>query len=217
MNEYFLEKEVEFELVIVDDGSSDRTADLVRREADAIRGIKLLCSGFNQGKGSAVKKGVFAASHDVLLVSDADLSTPIEEVEKLYPWLENGYDIVIGSRSLEDSLVAIKQPWYRQNMGKIFNVLVWLFALRDFHDTQCGFKIFRKGAAQNVFTRARISGFAFDVEVLYIAFKMGYRIKEVPVTWFNSPQSKVRVIRDPALMFFDLLRIRHLHRNEFRQ
>ena len=141
-------------------------------------------------------------------VSDADLSVPIEEMEKLLPYLEGGYHIAIGSKSRERAEMVVKQPWYREKMGRVFNLAVRLLLVGDFRDTQCGFKLFRGNVARDVFVKTAIEGFSFDVEVLYIALKQGYRVKEVPVRLVNSPASRVRLFRDPLMMFLDLLKIR---------
>lgn len=154
---------------------------------------------------------MLSSAFELILISDADLSTPMEEIEKLLPWLENGHDIVVGSRGLRGSELLKKQPWHRQSMGKIFNFFVRSLVFGGIRDTQCGFKLFKSAAANKLFALARINRFAFDVEILFLAGKMGYRIKEVPVKWINSPQSKVRIIKDSSGMLFDLLKIKFLH------
>jgi dolichyl-phosphate beta-glucosyltransferase len=144
-------------------------------------------------------------------MSDADLSTPIEEIGKLFKELEEGYDIAIGSRSVSGSEILKRQAWYRQLMGKTFNKIVRAVAVSGFRDTQCGFKLFAGDAARMVFARQRIEGFAFDVEALYLAKKMGFRIKEVPVVWVNSPDSRVSIFGDSMKMLRDILKIRFYH------
>jgi dolichyl-phosphate beta-glucosyltransferase len=142
-------------------------------------------------------------------MSDADLSTPIEEVEKLLdPILSEGYQVAIGSRALPGSDVRVHQPWYRENMGKVFNLFVQALVIGGIKDTQCGFKCFTGRAAKAIFSRQALDGFSFDVEALFIARKLGYKIKEVPIVWINSPASRVHVLRDPARMFTDLFKIR---------
>ena len=141
-------------------------------------------------------------------MSDADLSTPIEEIGKLFKELEDGCSIAIGSRAVSGSRILKKQPWYRQFMGMTFNTFIRLLAVIEIHDTQCGFKLFTRDAAKRVFALQRIERFAFDVEALYLAKKMGFRIKEVPVVWVHSPDSKVGIIKDSLRMMRDLLKIR---------
>jgi dolichyl-phosphate beta-glucosyltransferase len=176
-----------------------------------MKGIKLLRNNTNMGKGYSIKRGILASSGDSILMTDADLSTPIEELEKLSEWINRGFDIVIGSRGLKDSDIAIRQSWYREKMGKIFNLLVRAVVIGDFKDTQCGFKLFRGSVAKEVFKKSIINGFSFDVEILSIASRSGFSIKEVPVRWLNSPRSTVSIFRDPLIMFFDLVRIRLNH------
>jgi dolichyl-phosphate beta-glucosyltransferase len=197
-----------FETIVVDDGSSDNTVGIVEGFSKA-GGIPLLLlkNGINHGKGYAVRRGVLLSKGDYVLFSDADLSTPIEEMEKFLPFLRNGYDIVIGSRALKDSRLVVRQPWYRERMGKIFNLLVQILIMQGIKDTQCGFKIFKSEVAKKIFSFARINRFAFDVEALFIAKKFGYRIQDVPVVWINSPNSRVHILKDSFRMIADLFRI----------
>jgi dolichyl-phosphate beta-glucosyltransferase len=208
IDDYLRDNAHRYEIIVVDDGSSDNTLEVVRGESERLKHIRLISNEINRGKGFSVRRGVMSAHHDLVLISDADLSTPIEEVAKFLPWVEKGYDVVIGSRALRESDIIRKQPWYRQTMGKTFNVLVRTIVLGGFRDTQCGFKMFRAAAGKKVFESLKTERFAFDVEALLRAKKSGYRIKEVPVRWVNSPQSRVRVLRDSVRMFLDLLRIR---------
>jgi dolichyl-phosphate beta-glucosyltransferase len=198
---------LKFEIIVVDDGSRDSTAPLVRGLAERLTSIRLLSNERNMGKGFSIRKGILSAHGEWMLISDADLSTPIEELEKLTPYLSE-HDIVIGSRGLRESDIALKQPWYREWMGKTFNLLVRLVVMGGIKDTQCGFKLFKGEVARRVFGLSRIQGFSFDVEVLFIARKLGYRTMEVPVRWLNSPASRVSVLSDPVKMFSDLFRIR---------
>jgi dolichyl-phosphate beta-glucosyltransferase len=145
------------------------------------------------------------------LFTDADFSTPIGEVDKLLHWLENGYQIAIGSRAMPESQIKIYQAWYRQLMGKSFNKFIQLVLNLDYYDTQCGFKCFQRGAALEVFKALKSCRFSFDVEVLYIAKHLGLKVKEVPICWYNSAGSKVRLIRDSSKMFLDVLQIRFGH------
>ncbi len=161
----------------------------------------------NRGKGAAIRAGVLESTGDRLLISDADLSTPIEEWEKLR---DTGAPVAIGSRALDERLLLERQPWHRQTMGKAFNRLVRLFSIPDIRDTQCGFKLFDATLAREIFGRARIDGFAYDVEILRLARRRGAAIREVPVVWSNSPESKVSIFRDSLKMLRDLIRIRFL-------
>jgi dolichyl-phosphate beta-glucosyltransferase len=208
IDDYLRDNAHRYEIIVVDDGSSDNTLEVVRGEGERLKHIRLISNEINRGKGFSVRRGVLSAHHDLVLISDADLSTPIEEVAKFLPWVEKGYDVVIGSRALRESDIIRKQPWYRQTMGKTFNVIVRTIVLGGFRDTQCGFKMFSAAAGKKVFESLKTERFAFDVEALLRAKKIGYRIKEVPVRWVNSPQSRVRVLRDSVRMFLDLVRIR---------
>lgn len=151
---------------------------------------------------------MLAAQGKYLLFNDADFSTPIGELDKILPDFSQGYDLVIGSRALQSSSILQKQPWFRQNMGKVFNLLVRLLGLAKIKDTQCGFKCFTDSAAKDIFKLQKLDGFCFDVEVLNIAKQLGYKIKEVPVVWINRIDSRVGIVKDSLRMFFDLLRIK---------
>lgn len=197
----------DYEVIIIDDGSTDGTAAAVRKQFENRPQVRLLSYGGNRGKGYAVRYGALRAAGDVVLMSDADLSTPIEEVEKMLPLLQQGYDLVIGSRALAQSEIREHQPFYRESGGKVFNLLVRLTLLRQFHDTQCGFKLFRRAPLLPVLGHQQIDGFAFDVEMIALAQRLGLRVAEVPVVWINSPMSRVRV--GAALRAFaDLVYIR---------
>lgn len=197
------------EVIVVDDGSSDRTAEVA---ASAAKGqsipVRVLRNAKNAGKGKSVQRGVAVASRALVLFSDADLSTPIEEVEKLVAAIADGADIAIGSRALPDTRIEIRQAFYREAMGKTFNLMARLLTGVAIHDTQCGFKAFRLEVAQELFRALAIPGFGFDVEILAKAQQRGYRISEVPVVWRNSAGSRVDPIRDSLRMARDLFRIR---------
>lgn len=209
IKEYITKQDLPYEIIVVDDGSTDKTHIVVRdltRDFPYLRVISYLP---NRGKGYALRQGVLASKGEVVLLTDADLSTPIEELSKLLPLIYNHkYDLAIGSRALALSEIIRKQPWWRQSMGKFFNKLVKTLVIEDFKDTQCGFKLFRGDMARSLFKEALIDRFAYDVEILAIAKKKGKRIVEVPITWINSPESKVSPIRDSLQMLFDLLKIR---------
>ena len=198
----------EFEIIAVDDGSTDNTASLVTDFSRKLGNIHLIHYARNAGKGYAVRKGVLSSRGDLLLICDADLSTPIEEVEKLIPFIHSGYAMAIGSRALKESSIIERQPWYREGMGKTFNLFVRMLAIRGIKDTQCGFKLITGDVARALFSKCSIDGFSFDVEVLYLAEKAGYKIKEVPIRWINSPFSRVVIMWDPLKMFLELFKIR---------
>jgi len=202
---YFDQQDYAAEILVVLDGCTDATEQIVQAEFPK---VQRLAYTPNRGKGHAVRTGMLAAQGDYRLFYDADSSTPIEEVEKLWAVFDDGADVVIGSRSLPESNVAKRQAWYRQTMGRIYNRILRLFRLTSFPDTQCGFKGFTAQACEEVFPRQTVEGFGFDVELLFIAAHQGLRVEQVPVTWINSPQSKVNPISHSFGMIFDSLRIR---------
>jgi dolichyl-phosphate beta-glucosyltransferase len=208
IHSYLSDKFRDFEIIVVDDGSTDNTAPVVENLGRTFSNIRLIHYPRNSGKGYAVKTGVLASRGYFLLTCDADQSTPIEELEKLFPFLDKGFDVVIGSRGLQESNILVRQPWYRERMGRTFNVFVRVLVIGGFKDTQCGFKLFRGDVARRLFRKSLISGFGFDVEILFLAEKEGFRIKEVPVKWLNSPNSRVKIVRDSAKMFIELFKIR---------
>ena len=189
----------------MDDGSTDGTAEAA--QAVGGPGLVVLRNEGNRGKGYAVRRGMRAARGERRLMSDADLSTPIEELGRLEACLEAGHDVAIGSRALPGARIEVRQPWYRENMGRLFNVFVRVLAVPGLRDTQCGFKLFSARAAEAIFTAARLDGFSFDVEALFIARQLGYRIAEVPVVWRNDAATRVSLFGG-FQAFPDLLRIR---------
>jgi dolichyl-phosphate beta-glucosyltransferase len=196
------------EILVVDDGSEDQTASLVRTFQASHPNIHLLHNGRNRGKGFSVRQGFLQAQGDYLLFTDADLSTPIEEIDKLFAALCEPCHIAIGSRALPGSRIDIHQPRHREYLGRLFNRLVQRLVVPGIYDTQCGFKCFRREAALAICERMTSERFGFDVEMLYLAIKLGYRVREVPVIWRHSPQTRVRLWRDAASMLGDVLRIR---------
>jgi dolichyl-phosphate beta-glucosyltransferase len=198
------------EIIVSDDGSQDRTVQIA---GEFLRDFphQILVTPQNRGKGHAVRRGMLAATGDYVLFTDADLSTPIEEAERFLEHLEKDQDVVIGSRALPGSQVEIRQNFLRETMGKVFNFLAQAWTFKGVHDSQCGFKGFRREAAQKLFRLQKLDGFSFDVEIVYLAQKSGLRLLELPVIWRNSTQSRVRIFRDPLKMFWDILRIRRLH------
>jgi dolichyl-phosphate beta-glucosyltransferase len=199
------------EIVVVDDGSVDRTVAVVEelaRQATGAVAVRLLRNGRNRGKGYSIKHGVLMASGDYLLLTDADLSTPIEELPRLLRLVESeGYGIAFGSRGLADSRVEIHQPIWREVMGRCFNRLVRAITGLAFRDTQCGFKVMRRSEVLPLFRAARVERFAYDVEILYLARKAGVRAVEVPVIWRNSAASRVNALSDSLDMLKDIVAV----------
>ena len=192
------------EILVVDDGSADGTADVARAGGVDVR---VLRHEPNRGKGYAVRRGMLAATGARRLMTDADLSTPIEELARLEAELDRGWDVAIGSRAVAGARVEVHQPAYREAMGRVFNVLVQVLLLPGLADTQCGFKLFTAGAADAAFRACRLDGFSFDVEALYVARLRGLRIAEVPVVWRNDAATRVS-LGGGGTAFLDLLRIR---------
>lgn len=206
----FLEKnDFDFEIIVVDDGSQDNTNEAVKQFKDK---VKLIIQTENFGKGAAVRTGMINAKGKIRLFSDADFSTPIYEIYKLIDRINQGADICIGSRAIDRSLVKEHQPFYREYMGRIFNKFVQTLIFKGINDTQCGFKIFTEKATNLIFPKAKINGFSFDVELLYLAKKQGLKVEQVAVEWYNDERSTVNPIKDSAMMFFELFKIRRLHK-----
>ena len=196
------------EILVVDDGSHDDTADVIREYARAHSQIRLLQNPGNRGKGFSVRNGMLHARGDICLFTDADLSSPISEAPKLFDAIRAGADGAIGSRWLRTELQTERQPLYRQAFGRIFNLVLRLFLGLRFKDTQCGFKAFRREAAQRIFPLQRIERWGFDPEILYVARRMGFEVAEVPVLWAHSEGTRLHPFRDGMRMFVDVLHIR---------
>jgi len=202
-----------FEVLVVDDGSRDDTVEVARGlEADSPVGrLLVLRHVVNRGKGAALRTGVLASQGARVLLSDADLSTPIEDLERLEPHLESA-DLVLGSRAVDDADITHRQPFYRELMGKVFNLVIRLSGVRGIRDTQCGFKLLDGEAARSLFAAVTIDRFAYDVELIWLARRRGLRVVEVGVTWANSEDSRVHPVRDSLSMLRDVLRFRFRHR-----
>jgi dolichyl-phosphate beta-glucosyltransferase len=196
------------EVIVVDDGSTDGMGRIV--EALAVRDprVTVLTNERNRGKGWSVRRGVLYASGELVLFSDADLSTPIDETDRLYAAINEGADVAIASRALRSSKILKSQPFYRVAMGKTFNLLVQALLLPGIWDSQCGFKLFKAGAGKRAFQAMTIERFSFDVEFLFLAKKAGYVIREIPVRWIDNPDSRVHLSTDVLSMMKDLIRIR---------
>ena len=196
------------EIIVVNDGSRDQTPDLVRAESASHPNVRLIENPGNRGKGYSVRNGMLNAAGEVLLFTDADLSSPPEECIKLFTAIEAGADIAIGSRWLQTELQAQRQSLARQLYGRIFNLLLRIFLGLKFKDTQCGFKAFTRNAAQTVFPLQRIERWGFDPELLFLARKSGLKVKEVPVVWSHSEGTRISPLKDGTRMFFEVLAIR---------
>jgi glycosyltransferase involved in cell wall biosynthesis len=196
------------EVLVVDDGSSDATLRIAQEWSERIPGWRLVSNGENRGKGYSVRHGMLEARGRVAMFTDADLSSPIEECEKLFSAISSGSDFAIGSRAIDRSLIAVRQARYREVAGIIFNGFVRLFTGLPFHDTQCGFKAFLREPSRVVFEQQRIEGFGFDPEILFLANRHGLHGAEIPVRWAHDPATKVHVLQDSIRMFGDLVVIR---------
>ena len=211
--DYLSAQKYTYEALVVDDGSTDGTAEVCRAIASSHPWLEVLRYPVNRGKGHAVRAGVLAVGGEHVLICDADLATPIEELDGFWRFFEEGADIVIASRPLRESHLVKRQPLYREFAGRVFNLLVRAVAVRGIHDTQCGFKLFRGEAARAIFPLCSLNDFGFDIEVLHVAQRIGFRIREAPVHWHHRPGSKVRLLRDGLRMLLDLFRIRLRHRD----
>ncbi|MFH1016934.1 MAG: dolichyl-phosphate beta-glucosyltransferase [Pseudomonadota bacterium] len=203
------------EVFMIDDGSRDTTLDAAKELARRFPGLKAKALRLfpNRGKGAAVREGMLKASGEICVFLDADNATPAEELGRLVPLVRTPRTIVIGSRAHKGTQLEQKQPWWRQGMGKTFNLLVRLCLGLPYRDTQCGFKLFGREAAEVCFSRQKLDRFAFDAELLWIAHQEGLTIIEAPVRWRHVEESRVRPVGDSLKMIRDLLRIRWLHRS----
>ena len=208
IDKYLRGRDYNYEIIVVNGGSTDRTSDIVRQMMPEIKNLKLL-EVKNLGKGYAVREGMLRAKGKYRVFTDADNSTSIDQVEKMWPWFEKGYDVVFGSRDVKGAVLDPPQPWLRKAvLGQGFKLLrKMIIGLWGIEDTQCGFKGFTERAVKEIFPRGKIDGWAFDPEILVLAKKKGYKIKEIPVTWINDPDSKVK-LKGMVNMLFELLKIK---------
>ncbi len=205
---YAAERGWDAEVIVVNDGSRDNTAEIVRSYVEKDPRLRLLENPGNRGKGYSVQNGMLHAQGKILLFSDADLSSPIQEAEKLFGALENGADIAIGSRWLQSNLQTQRQPLHRQLFGRVFNLLLRTMLGLSFKDTQCGFKAFTRSAAETIFPLQNIERWGFDPELLYLAKKFKFKVAEVPVAWAHREGTRINPLSDGAKMFLEMLKIR---------
>lgn len=193
INDYLSKQQYKYEIIVVNDGSTDKTIEILSGIKNQILNLKILDNKINHGKGWVVKQGMLEATGDIRLFTDADNSTPIDHIEKMLPYFKEGYDVVIGSRRVRGSIISVHQPWYKEILGRIGNLIIRIFAVRGISDTQAGFKAFTAKAAQIVFPRLTLARWGFDFEALAIAKKHELKIKEIPITWINDPKSHVKL------------------------
>jgi len=205
---YVSAQEWNAEIIVVNDASRDNTAEIIRRFAEKDSRLRLLENTGNRGKGYSVRSGILSARGQIVLFTDADLSSPIEEAAKLFHAIDDGADIAIGSRWLRAETQTKRQPFHRQVMGRAFNVLLRLTLGLRFKDTQCGFKAFKRSAAQAVFPLQRIDRWGFDPEILFLARRLGFRVEEVPVAWGDRGGTRIHPLTDGARTFREMLHIR---------
>jgi glycosyltransferase involved in cell wall biosynthesis len=216
VSEYLATRNYETELIVVDDGSTDATPELLRDFLARHPAMRVLRNEPNRGKGFTVRRGVLEAKGEMVLFTDADLSAPIEEANKLLAALEaDRADAAVGSRALDRRLIGVAQPWYRTQAGRVFNLIVRAITGLKIHDTQCGLKLFRarpdpigRSTARRAFELQRVTGFGFDPEVLFLIERLGGKVVEVPVRWNDNPATKVHFLRDSTRMFLDLIELR---------
>ncbi len=205
---YVAQQNWDAEVVVVNDGSKDDTAEIVRGFAERNVNLRLIENPGNRGKGYSVRNGMLNARGDILLFTDADLSSPIEEAPKLFRAIADGADLAFGSRWLRADLQTERQPLHRQLFGRVFNLILRVVLGLQFKDTQCGFKAFTRSAAEAIFPRQKIERWGFDPELIFLAQLLGYRAVEIPVAWAHDDKSTISPLRDGMRMFLEVLRIR---------
>ena len=208
ISSYLTRKKFKYEIIVVDDGSRDSTAKIVKKAALRDKKIMLIKNTKNTGKGYSVKRGMLRSSGDVSLFTDADLSTPITEIKNMINVLREGFDVVIGSRRMIGSKVKVFQPPIRRLSGWVFHKTRKMIFLKDINDTQCGFKMFKKKAVKPIFSRQATNGFVFDVEILLIAENLAYKVKEIPVKWIDEIESSLKIRKHIKGIIKDCIMIR---------
>ena len=208
IDDYLRKQNYDSEIIVVSDGSKDKTVEVAKNLMSEIKNLRVIEFKKNQGKGFGVKEGMLGALGNFRLFTDADNSTPIFQIEKMWPEFEKGFDIVIGSRDIRGAILDPPQPLFRRFTGEVFKYLRKIIVdLWEIEDSQCGFKCFTKRAAENIFPKCKINRFAFDPEILLVAKKSGYKIKEIPIYWKNDLQSRVK-LKSMVRMLLDLFKIR---------
>lgn len=212
--EYLSAQDYTSTVVVISDGSTDKTVEIAENFSKTDPRFQLVAYTPNRGKGCAVRTGMLRAEADWLLLCDADLAAPIEEVEKLFAAKT---PVAIGSRPLKDSNLEVRQPWHREFAGRCFNKAVQLLAIRGLKDTQCGFKLFSHEAAKKIFARCELDSYGYDFEALMLAKAFSYKISEVPIRWSHQEGSKVKLIRDGTRMLIDLVKLRMTFRRRLKK
>lgn len=205
--DFFSVQNIDIEIIVVSDGSTDQTTNLVKDYSTSHPCVKLIDYANNKGKGYAVRTGVLAADGNLILINDADGSSPIQEFERLNSAIKGGADIAIGSRAKRNTHTKVRALAYRTYIGNTFNNIVQSILLPGIEDTQCGFKLLKRDVARNIFSCSLVDGYAFDVEILYLARSKGYRIEEVSINWTNAAGSKVNIWTDSIKMLIEVLKI----------
>ncbi|MCE5323695.1 glycosyltransferase family 2 protein [bacterium] len=203
---YLNSKDESYEIILVDDGSTDGTLEIARKIGNG--STRIVSYEHNMGKGYAVRQGVYAARGEYIAFTDVDLSAPIDQLSKLFSAIEDSYDVAIGSRAVKGAEIPVHQPLYRELGGKALNLAIQMLAVPGIKDTQCGFKLFKGDAARKIFSKCFINGWGFDVEVLFLARKLGYKTAEIPVKWSHMAGSKLHPFRGALRVIADVIRMR---------